>query len=340
MILMTLTKTKINLIWEELEKDDYFQAGLLYKRYSLKVDPDVFVALKSPEKLRCIAFRISYSSNINLENLNKLRDIKLELMIEPKNPDKQLLLVILLNSQYKDIFSTLCQDLIAGVSKTKDESSLIDKLAERLLKWQSLFEKLERQGLSDSSQRGLYGELYFLRKYLLSCSKYIDCLNSWMGPEKAVQDFQYSKWAIEVKTTSGNNHQKISISSERQLDDSIIPYVYLYHISLDIRKEYGESLNEITEDIFEILSDQTVAINLFKMKLMEAGYFDFQKGLYGEKGYTIRNQNIYHVTENFPRITEKKIPLGVGDVTYSIMLDGLDSWRIDESTLFAKISEG
>lgn len=333
-------KTKIDEIWEELEKDDSFHAGLLYKRYSIKVDPDVFVALKSPEKLRCIAFQIRYSSDINLENLNKLRDIKLELIIEHKNPDKQFLLVILLNSQYKDIFSTLCQDLIAGVSRIKDESFLIDKLAERLLRWQSLFEKLEFQGLSESSQRGLYGELYFLRKYLLNCSKYIDCINSWMGPEKSIQDFQYSSWAIEVKTTSGNNHQKISISNERQLDDSIIPYIYLYHLSLDVRKEYGESLNEIIEDILEILSNQAAATNLFKMKLMEAGYFDVQKGLYSEKGYTIRSEDMYRVTENFPRITEKHVPLGVGDVTYSIMLDGLDSWRIDECTLFAKISEG
>ncbi len=337
---MTLTKMKIDETWEELEKDDSFQTGLLYTRYSAKVEPDVFVALKAPEKLRCIAFHISSSSNINIEPLNNLRDIKSELLKDEKNSERQFFLIILLNSQYGDIFSTLCQDLIAGVSKTKDESLLIDQLAERLLKWQSLFEKLECQGLSDSSQRGLYGELYFLSKYLLNCSEYIDCLNSWVGPEKSVQDFQYSDWAIEVKTTSGNSHKKISISNERQLDDSLIPHIYLYHLSLDVRKKYGESLNEIIEYIFDFLSKQTVATNLFKMKLMEAGYFDVQKGLYSEIGYTIRNEDIYHVTGNFPRITEKQIPRGVGDVKYSIILDGLDSWKIDECTLFTKISEG
>lgn len=337
---MTLTKMKIDAIWEELEKDGSFQTGLLYKRYSVGVEPDLFVALKAPEKLRCIAFHISFYSSINLEHLNKLRDIKLELMKDERNPERQFFLIILLNSQYTDIFSTLCQDLIEGVSKTKDESFLINQLAERLLKWQSLFEKLEFQGLSDSSQRGLYGELYFLRKYFLNCCDYLDCLNSWTGPEKSIQDFQYSNWAIEVKTTSGNSHQKISISNERQLDDSLIPYIYLFHISLDVRKEYGESLNEIIEDIFDILSNHAVATNLFKMKLMEAGYFSVQSGLYSEKGYTIRNEDIYHVTDKFPRIIEKQIPLGVGDVKYSIMLDKLDLWRIDEYTLFSKISEG
>ena len=40
-----MKKMKIDTIWEELEKDESFQTGLLYKRYSAKVKPDVFVAL-------------------------------------------------------------------------------------------------------------------------------------------------------------------------------------------------------------------------------------------------------------------------------------------------------
>jgi hypothetical protein len=51
--------TKIENIWVGLESDTSNHSGLLYKRYSAEVLPDVFVALKAPEKLRCIAFRIS-----------------------------------------------------------------------------------------------------------------------------------------------------------------------------------------------------------------------------------------------------------------------------------------
>lgn len=339
MTMKIMKKMKIDTIWEELEKDESFQTGLLYKRYSAKVKPDVFVALKAPEKLRCISFRITSSFNFDTDQLNKFREIKLEVLNDTKNLNKQFLLILLLNAQHKDIFSTLCQDLVCGVSEIIDENILIDKLVERLIKWQSLFEKLGPQGLSDDAQRGLFGELIFLRKYLSNSSDIVKCINTWMGPEKAIQDFQYSNWAVEVKTTHGKNHQKIHVSSERQLDDSIIPNIFLFHLSLDIRMEYGETLNIIIEDIFNILYENSLATNLFKLKLIESGYFDIHKKLYEDIGYTIRQENIYSVIGDFPRITEKQIPNGVGDVKYSIILTESESWRINENNLFNKISE-
>ena len=338
-MMKTMKKMKIDLIWDELEKDETFQTGLLYKRYSAKIKPDVFVALKAPEKLRCISFLISSSLNLDTNQLNKFKDIKLEVLNDEKDINKQFLLILLLNTQHKDIFSTLCQDLIYGVSEICDENILIDKLIDRLVKWQSLFEKLGHQGLSEEAQRGLFGEIYFLRKYLSISPDYVKCINTWKGPEKAIQDFQFSNWAVEVKTTHGKNHQKIHISSERQLDDSIIPNIFLYHLSLDIRIDYGETLNFIIEDIINHLSENSLATNLFKLKLIESGYFDIHKKIYENIGYTIRQENIYSVIGDFPRITEQQIPTGVGDVKYSIILNESESWKINESNLFNKISE-
>ena len=334
-----MKKMKIDTIWEELEKDESFQTGLLYKRYSAKVKPDVFVALKAPEKLRCISFRISSSFNFDTDQLNKFREIKLEVLNDTKDINKQFLLILLLNAQHKDIFSTLCQDLVCGVSEIIHENVLIDNLVERLIKWQSLFEKLGSQGLSDNAQRGLFGELFFLRKYLSSSLDCVKCIDNWKGPEKAIQDFQYSNWAVEVKTTHGKNHQKIHVSSERQLDDSIIPNIFLFHISLDVRMDYGETLNFIIEDVINIISKNSLATNHFKSKLIESGYFDIHKKLYDNIGYTIRHENIYSVIGDFPRITEKQIPIGVGDVKYSIILSESESWKIDEYNLFNHISK-
>ena len=330
---------KIETIWEELENDKSFQAGMLYKRFSAKVKPDVFVALKAPERLRCISFLISSASNFDADHWNKLRDIKLELSPDERNPNKQFLLFLLLNRQHKDIFTTLCQDLIYQVSEISDENDLIEKLIQRLAKWQSLFEEIGRQGLSDEAQRGLFGELYFLRKYLPRSKNYVHCIKTWTGPENSVQDFQFTNWAVEVKTTHGNNHQKILISSERQLDDSVIPTIILYHLSLDIREGNGETLNRLIESIYTVLKEDFVATNLFKMKLMEYGYFDIHKNLYDDNGYTIRQENVYSVSGDFPRITEKQIPKGVGDVKYTIILTESESWRINEIDLFKQISE-
>lgn len=329
--------TKIENIWVGLESEVSNHSGLLYKRYSAEVLPDVFIALKAPEKLRCIAFRISAAFPFDESQWNKLKDIKIETLPDERDKSKKFLLILLLNKQHKDIFSTLCEDLIFGVSDESTEQTLVEKLLERLAKWQSLFEKVGKQGLSDEAQRGLYGEIYFLRFFLTNNSNKNYCVKSWLGPEKSIQDFQYSNWAVEVKTTHGNNHQKIHITSERQLDDSIIEKIFLFHLSLDVRVGNGESLNIIIDEVSELLNDNTMASNLFKLKLLESGYYDIHKPLYDERGYTIRQENIYRVTGNFPRITENQIPIGVGDVRYSIVLSESEEWRINHQTLLGEI---
>lgn len=330
--------TKIENIWTGLENETSDHSWLLYKRYSAEVMPDVFIALKSPEKFRCIAFRISTAFPFDENQWNKLKDIKIETLQDERDKSKKFLLILLLNKQHRDIFSTLCEDLIFGVSEVSTEQTLVEKLLERLAKWQSLFEKVGKQGLSDEVQRGLYGEIYFLRFFLTNKSDKNYCIKSWLGPEKSTQDFQYSNWALEVKTTHGNNHQKIYITSERQLDDSIIDKIFLFHLSLDVREGNGESLNKLIDEVSELLNDNTMASNLFKLKLLESGYYDINKPLYDERGYTIRQENIYRVTGNFPRITENQIPIGVGDVRYSIVLSESEEWRISHETLLEDIN--
>jgi hypothetical protein len=330
-------ETKIENIWLGLENDTSSHSGLLYKRYSAKILPDIFIALKAPEKLRCIAFRISAVFPFDETQWNRLKDIKIETLTDVKDRSKKFLLILLLNKQHKDIFSTLCEDLIFGVSEVSTELTLVEKLLERLAKWQSLFEKVGKQGLSDEAQRGLYGEIYFLRFLLNSSSDKIYCLKSWLGPEKSIQDFQYSNWAVEVKTTHGNNHQKIHITSERQLDDSIIEKIFLFHLSLDVRVGNGESLNVLIDVVSELLNENAMASNLFNLKLLESGYYDVHKPLYDERGYTIRQENLYRVSGNFPRISENQIPIGVGDVRYSIVLSESEEWRISHQTLLGEI---
>ena len=341
LILITKPKAimmKIDTIWNELENDNTFLSGILYKRYSSSVFSDVYVALKAPEKLRCIAVHILSENIIDVKTWDKFKDIKVEIFPDERYATKTWLLVLLLNQQHKDVFSVLCEDLINQVSSLTDEKLLIKELLNRLAKWQTLFEKLSQQGLIPEAQRGLYGELYFLRKFLNNSTNKQYCINSWQVPSNTVQDFHYSNWAVEVKTTHGNNHQKIHISSERQLDDSIVPVINLFHLSLDIRNNLGETLNQIVEEIEIILQTDIPELNSFKLKLFEVGYFEIHKPLYESDGYNIRQENIYKVEGEFPRITENEIRHGVGDVKYSIIVADCLSYARTETELFNLIN--
>jgi hypothetical protein len=331
--------TKIDSIWAELENDDSFRSGILIKRYSASVLPDVYVAIRAPEKLRCLAAHILNENAPDTQNWNNLKDIKVELLKDDRNTSKTYLLILVLNQQHKDIFSVLCEDLINHISSIIDEKTLIKTLLNRLANWQTLFEKLRQQGLTPEAQRGLFGELYFLRKFLNNVVNKGYCINSWQVPSNTVQDFHHGNWAVEVKTTHGNNHQKIHISSERQLDNSVVPNIFLYHLSLDIRNNYGESLNDLVEWVDNYLKNDVPELNSFKLKLYEIGYFEEHKSIYQDTGYTIRQESTYKVDGDFPRIIEAEIRHGVGDVKYSIVVADCFSFTSTESELFQIINE-
>ncbi len=328
---------KIESIWEELETDNSFCRGLLLKRLSSKVKPEVYVALKAPERLRCIAIRLHLNESLNMASNINIREIQIETFMDSNNQESNFLLVLLINAEHRDIFSVLCEDLISAVRDTTDEGILIGQLLFRLEKWQMLFERLSQQGLSESAQIGLYGELHFLMNLLHHSDNLEYCVNSWKGPELAVQDFQFADQAVEVKATHGKNHQKIHIANERQLDIAIVPHIFIYHVSLDVRRNLGENLNQIVSRLRDHLTANPIASDSFRLKLLEAGYFDVHEHLYLETGYSIRQLNIYKVTDTFPKITESGVPAGVGDVSYSIIVGSAESWSINEEELFGNL---
>lgn len=325
---------KINQIWDELENDKSFSHGLLLRRYSGAVLPDVFIALKSPEKFRCIATSISNIINVNLVSFSNLRDISVELIPDEKKSEKNILLFKLLSNQHRDIFSVLCEDLIASISSVTNETQLVKELLNRFEKWKSLFDRAAAQGLSAEEQRGLFGELFFLRKFLQTNSDFIAVINSWVGSEKQIKDFQFGNWSLEVKTTHGNNHQKVHISSERQLDTTNLENLFLYHLSLETRQQSGESLNQIADSVCEILSPDFTSLNRFKNKLLEGGYFEQHRTLYENTGYFTRQDVFYKVENDFPRIEEADIRNGVGDVKYSIVISQCSDFIRTEEQVF------
>lgn len=329
---------KIKQIWDELENDKSLTKGLLIRRFSGSVLPDVFVALQQPEKLYCIAVSISKSIEINVASFANLQEISVDVLEGNLHPNKNTLVFKLVNVLHKDIFAVLCEDLITNIATENDEKGLIKTLLNRFEKWKSLFTKLAQQGLTPEQQRGLFGELYFLRKYLAIQPNFSQAINAWVGTSKEVRDFQYNNWALEVKTTVGNNHQKVHISSERQLDNSHLQDLFLYHISLEQAQESGETLNQIISSINAVLETDLVNKNRFKAKLYEVGYFEQQEALYAGIGYHIRQDNFYKVENEFPRIQEGEIRSGVGDVKYSIILSQCQDYLQTEEQVFNQIN--
>jgi hypothetical protein len=311
---------RIKQSWHQLESGNSTVAGLSKIRFSDKSKCDVYLGLKTPEGYRMLILKVPFSVGKAFDFKYEFRALKFDKIYDTDDSQCLLLNLVLVEHQFTDIFDTLIADILASIINESDIQAILRNYSNRLLKWQSLFEKFKLQGLSDEEQRGLYGELCFLRKFLTANSNSQNVIRSWVGPDKQIKDFQFSKWGVEVKTTHGNNHQKIHINSERQLDTNHLDNLYLNHYSIEIRHHFGETLNNLVDKIAEILSSDFDALNQFRNKLIDVGYLNHQRSLYDDTGYLIRQDTFYKVEGFFPRIEESTIPNGVGDVKYSIIV--------------------
>ncbi|RYZ89151.1 MAG: PD-(D/E)XK motif protein, partial [Proteobacteria bacterium] len=153
---------KIDKIWASLEEDNVYSDGILIRRYSNEVQPDIFVAIQEVGKIRSIGISVEGIVSAKFNEISELEDIAIEITADPLSRNKRLILIKLVNKVHQDIFSVLCEDLIHSVWKLSDENLVVSAIVNRLSKWKSLFENAYKEGLTPEAQRGLFGELYLL----------------------------------------------------------------------------------------------------------------------------------------------------------------------------------
>jgi hypothetical protein len=310
---------RIEDIWKDFEDTDALKTGIVLKRFSPDIMPDCFVAMRMPEKVKSIAFRLS-KDHVDISVLNDLKDITTEFLPDETHSAKKLLLISLADNSLSSIFAVLCEDLFSSVSKVREEKELVKSFQNRFLKWKELFELAKSPGLPPEKQIGLFGELFLLKKLFIETGKIKECLSIWVGPDTGIRDFEKNNNAIEVKTTQTHNHQKIRISSERQLDPTLLENLFLFHLSLEKRNGKKNSLNQIVYELFSFIGDDKLFSNILNRKLISVGYFKHHESCYENISYLVRGEDFYSVAEKFPRIEEKELMKGVGDVKYSIVL--------------------
>lgn len=329
--------SSVEQLWQEFETDESFASGILIKRYDAEIIPDIYVALKAPERIRCLAIGIQNDQDISL--WNKLQDLRFEIQPNRLRKNQNLLLLTLTNPIHKPIFSILCEDLIDSVANTTSEKDLIEILMHRFAQWENLFSKANSEGLTTEEQKGLFGELFVLRQAIHHSNNLNACLSAWTGPTAAARDFQLGDWAIEIKTTTANNPQKIGISNELQLDTLNLNALYLVHLSFEMLQEHGESLNKMVEDVTALCNPDPFASAQLRLLLWQAGYFAHHQELYGRNGYVLREQNVYQVKDSFPRLTQANLPIGVSEVKYIIAKASCESFAVEHQVMLNKFSQ-
>ena len=224
----------------------------------------------------------------------------------------------LLSENEKAVFVEMCRDLLAFSENAQDESEALKKFWQRYKHWQNLFAAAQNDLLSEEKQRGLIGELLFLREQIIGGRPLKEAVAGWVGALKEHQDFFYSEGWFEIKTVM-EQAEKIRIPSLEQLSLETIGELVVYRLA-KISGE-GFTLNSLVKNLSELLSKNPAAAQRFEVLLFQTGYVEREE--YGEQNYRLAETMKFKVDEKFPRLTKNNLPPAIVEASYSLNLRGL-----------------
>jgi hypothetical protein len=327
--------------WKQLETSPSGPGGgYLSRRIHPGAVVDLFLAVEKPSNTRLLVIRVAGVSVKAATDLPRAEGFEVRRGLETVEGKKHYhLSVRQTHTRFADVFATLVDDVVSHVVRASGEHAAVRVLLDRLERWQAFLKKHAAEGLGDESQQGLFGELWFLGSHAIPRLGTRLAVCCWKGPTGAPQDFQIPSVSVEVKTASGKQHQKLTISNERQLDPTGIGVLLVFHLSVDVREGSGESLPARVGAVRVLVEADAVAAEELERLLFEAGYLDCHAHVYDARGYTIRETNFFEVRDGFPRVVEADLRSGVGDVRYTISVAECRHYAVPESRVHQLFDE-
>ena len=234
--------------------------------------------------------------------------------------------ILLLDVDLKEEFFLFVQNIVNELEKTLTEQEAVKTLFNVISRWKRLFNRIYMGMLTKEQQKGLLGELLYIDFLLSNDVSSNKVIRSWFGIEFEDKDFVFENCAMEIKFSS-NKVPYLNISSERQLDITVVPFMYLVLYPCNEVQKGDFSLNSVIERIREKLQCSGEDLILFNEKLIEYGYLDDDK-IHYEKQYALLKTYSYSVTSTFPRIVKDSIPIGIYNTNYKIEISAVEDFRI------------
>jgi len=287
---------------------------------------NLFIGL-NPSGKRILALDIKNTGEINLDYFPSWTGAP----IEHKEIENRFYLIItLMDDDNANILDDLIHNLVLRFEEIRTIGDALDSFSQWLIEYSWFFKK-DRSPLSKAAQRGLIGELIFLKDYVMKNRSNTNALNAWRGHNRKVHDFSFKNGNVEIKTTISKEPKKVIISNEKQLNDDGLEKLLL---SVFLLKEVdsGKSLPEYIDEIRSQLRQDSESANLlFEVYLKHAKYVDRDRGFY--EPYKIKNEEmkLFKVVKGFPRIID--LEEGVGDVSYSVTLSSCTDFIVGDEEL-------
>lgn len=212
------------------------------------------------------------------------------------------------------VFERLCADVIDRLEGAANSPSATVKST--LEDWRALFSGNSSE-LDRESRIGLIGELEILSA--LARRDPVAALESWVGPTRALHDFTLNGFSLEVKCTSTQGGERVTISSLDQLDPATAAELYLaaVHVQPD---SSAPSIDDRVRSLLEIGVPEYGLIQ----KVGAYGHL-FESGQNEDALFGVRGVRYWRVTDSFPGLRRSDFDetrlTGIEKVEYDLVLD-------------------
>ena len=250
------------------------------------------------------------------ETMSELPTLK-NINVQFRTVNGKALVISLLDNAHREIFETLCSDIVAAAEGAPDQAAALDRVLRRTRRWHFLLKGGSSKGLSKEEQRGLVAELALLREISTHVSPET-AIEGWTGPDGAAKDFEFPAACIEVKARRGAAKPYVSISSVDQLSDVTGRQLFLrvYDVESAVIPE-GDNLHGHVKNTLALFEDYPDCLNVLEECLEAVGY---ERGHdYEKRRWILGAERTFTVVNGFPRITPP-LNSGVHNVTYAIDL--------------------
>lgn len=311
---MTAWLVALNNAWNTLAQSAPISRQYRSKLISTEVHLDVLAAMRATDNAPCLMLQAELSPDLLFE----LGGMRLSLVSDTAGI---FLVLSLEDSSRRDLFATICADVVSAAALA-NRADALDHFLARLDAWRQ-FLRDRRDGLSRRETVGLIGELIILDQILTLRA---DGLSAWQAPNDGLHDFVDEGHALEIKTGLGPS-STITISALDQLDASGLTRLDLLHVRL-IETPEGKSLRDFISDVSARLPNDPRR-RAFENALLSRGLMPDDDVARAVPKVQLRAIESYQVQENFPRLVRANLPVAITDATYSLEVRAIAGFATD-----------
>jgi hypothetical protein len=271
--------------------------------------------------------------------LPKLQELDVKLF--KQTDGESFLLYLLHDDSYKEVFYEFCLRLVDIAETAVTAEELVKQSLLHTWRWYRFLQGKQSDILKPEEQRGLIGEICFLKNVLATRFSWREALEFWIGPFENPKDFVWGASAVEVKTHLNVARPFIKISSEFQLDYEGFDHFWLatqgfQKVSADDAD--GSTLADVVNACVDFLSEnEPSALESFLIRLSAYG-FSFSHD-YSDYSWKFEEFKAYDVNSSFPSIQSNALKEGIREVKYRIALSACERYETSIDTIMEILHE-